>query len=82
MTWQIQIYSILDIRILSHYFSYVKLASSQKIKQLPKVARPSFNFTWCNLCIFQVIGPHSLILQVLSEMSYKHVLKPLNKPAF
>ena len=39
MTWQIQIYSILDIRILSHYFSYVKLATNHKIKQLPKVDR-------------------------------------------
>lgn len=37
MTWQIQIYCILDIRILSHYFSYVKLATNHKIKQLPKV---------------------------------------------
>ena len=39
MTWQIQIYSILDIRILSHYFSYVKLATNHKIKQLPKADR-------------------------------------------
>ena len=39
MTWQIQIYSILNIRILSHYFSYVKLATNYKIKQLLKVDR-------------------------------------------
>ena len=59
MTWQIQIYSILNIRILSHYFSYVKLATNHKINQLPKVDQ--FNITWCNLRIFQVIGPHSHI---------------------
>ena len=39
MTWQIQIYFILNNRSMSHYFSYVKLATNHKIKQLPKVER-------------------------------------------
>jgi len=73
MTWQIQIYSILNIRILSHYFSYVKLATNHKIKQLSKVDPVLILLD----AIYAV-----LFLQVLSEMSYKHVLKPLNKPAF
>lgn len=60
MTWQIQIYSILNIRILSHYFSYVKLATNHKIEQLPKVD-PVLILLDAFFCIFQVIGPHSLI---------------------
>ena len=39
MTWQIQIYFILNNRSMSHYFSYVKFATNHKIKQLPKVYR-------------------------------------------
>ena len=39
MTWQIQIYFILNNRSISHYFSYVKLATNHKIKQLPKADR-------------------------------------------